>query len=265
MRTAEHFLLCRYFDYQQVTYHKTVAGMEWLLKDVLAALLETKMLECTAAWVKKAIASGEWFSFDETCVSEKIKQAASNTRDTTIRQKARALVERTTPKLLIEVEHIDRLSDKHFRFLQVSKQLVRERIPAWAKSTRSLNRLGISGNRESRRLRRLACRFPSPVRWSLSKAKSAIKPGKTGTDMISQFAFSTRGILVVPHHGEVFLPYERAGRSRHVRLQALRVTTRASHSTRGWSALRFGLRFPVWSGGKRPSDSVDIAGRSSGS
>ena len=132
MRTAEHFLLCRYFDYQQVTYHKTVAGMEWLLKDVLAALLETKMLECTAAWVKKAIASGEWFSFDETCVSEKIKQAASNTRDTTIRQKARALGERTTPKLLIEVEHIDRLSDKHSRFLQVSKQLVRERIPAWA-------------------------------------------------------------------------------------------------------------------------------------
>ena len=26
MRAAEHFLLCRYYDYQQVTYHKTVAG-----------------------------------------------------------------------------------------------------------------------------------------------------------------------------------------------------------------------------------------------
>ena len=39
MRAADHFLLSRYFDYQQVAYHKTVVGLELLLKDVLKALL----------------------------------------------------------------------------------------------------------------------------------------------------------------------------------------------------------------------------------
>jgi HD superfamily phosphohydrolase len=30
LRAAEHLLVCRYFDYQQVAFNKTVAGLEWL-------------------------------------------------------------------------------------------------------------------------------------------------------------------------------------------------------------------------------------------
>lgn len=132
MRTAEHYLLSRYFDYQQVAFHKTVAGMEWILKDLLAALLELNQVQGTAAWVSSAIADGSWASFDESFVIDRIRQLTSLTEDRLIRQKVKALIERRPPKLLMEVEHIDHLSDKHSRLLQVSKQLVRWKIPEWA-------------------------------------------------------------------------------------------------------------------------------------
>jgi len=132
MRTAEHYLLSRYFDYQQVAFHKTVAGMEWILKDLLAELLELNQVQGTAAWVSSAIADGSWASFDESFVIDRIRQLSSLTEDRMIRQKVKALIERRPPKLLMEVEHIDHLSDKHSRLLQVSKQLVRGKIPEWA-------------------------------------------------------------------------------------------------------------------------------------
>ncbi len=131
-RTAEHFLLCRYFDYQQVAFHKTVAGMEWILKDLLSDLLSSRQIQGTADWVCKAIDDGSWVSFDESAVRDKIRALASQTDDKMIKGRVRALIDRKPPKLLIDVEHLDQLSDKHKRALQVSKQLVREKIPVWA-------------------------------------------------------------------------------------------------------------------------------------
>ena len=40
LRTVEHLLIGRYFDYQQVNFHKTVAALELVLKDIIKVLLE---------------------------------------------------------------------------------------------------------------------------------------------------------------------------------------------------------------------------------
>jgi HD superfamily phosphohydrolase len=79
MRTAEHFLLCRYFDYQQVAFHKTVAGLEWVLKDLLAKLLETGIIACDSKWVNGAIQAGEWNTFDDAMVTNKIRELNATT------------------------------------------------------------------------------------------------------------------------------------------------------------------------------------------
>ena len=76
LRTADHFLLSRYFDYQQVAFHKTVASLEWILKDLLAALLKDREIDGSARWVEGAIESGAWEIFDDAAVIEKIRRLA---------------------------------------------------------------------------------------------------------------------------------------------------------------------------------------------
>lgn len=55
LRTADHFLLCRYFDYQQVTHHKTLVGLELVLRDVIHELLKENYFTCSAADISKRI------------------------------------------------------------------------------------------------------------------------------------------------------------------------------------------------------------------
>ncbi len=78
LRAAEHFLLCRYFDYQQVAYHKTVAGFEWLLKDSLRALIKHGAIKCGAGDVEKMLASGDWRYFDDHKIMELMRNASSD-------------------------------------------------------------------------------------------------------------------------------------------------------------------------------------------
>ena len=55
MRAAEHFLLCRYFDYQQVVYHKAVVGLEQLAQQIIGYLLANNRLDFSRERVKSAI------------------------------------------------------------------------------------------------------------------------------------------------------------------------------------------------------------------
>lgn len=53
VKAADHFLLCRYFDRQQVAYHKTVVGLELVLKDIIRALLDKGIIDCSKEHLKK--------------------------------------------------------------------------------------------------------------------------------------------------------------------------------------------------------------------
>ena len=91
IRTADHFLLCRHFDYQQVSYHKTVAALEFLLKDVLQDMIRNGRIPASAADVVALIKSSKWSECDDLRVFEMIRRFARSTKDEIARQKAEAL------------------------------------------------------------------------------------------------------------------------------------------------------------------------------
>jgi uncharacterized protein len=132
IRTAEHFLLCRYFDYQQVAFHKTVASLEWVLKEILAILLEVGDLQGSADWVEGAIKDGTWASFDDAFVTERIRSLSARARNPVEKLLTAAVLGRKPPKLLAEVEYVaenDRSTGQCFR---QQKRLVVDQIEKWS-------------------------------------------------------------------------------------------------------------------------------------
>ena len=79
MRSAEHLLLCRYFVYQQTIFHKTVAGFEYLLRDVLRALLEKELVSFSRAGIERAIQRQKWCAWDDVYIESKIRKLRKET------------------------------------------------------------------------------------------------------------------------------------------------------------------------------------------
>lgn len=104
LRAVEHFLLARYFDYQQVSYHKTVAGLELVLKDVIRALLSEGHLKASGAEIEAQIKDGTWASVDDAFALQLIRKLEKESLNGTTREKARAILERRPPKLVAAME-----------------------------------------------------------------------------------------------------------------------------------------------------------------
>ena len=105
MRTAEHLLLARYFDYQQVSYHKTVQGFERLLEDVLQVLVTDGLLDCSVQRLEEMAKNPfEWAAFDDASVTDQIREYAREHPETDDGLKARALVTRSGPKQVYSTE-----------------------------------------------------------------------------------------------------------------------------------------------------------------
>ena len=111
LRTAEHFLLGRYFDYQQVNFHKTVAAFEWVLNDVIKELLKLKTFDCSTAGIQSMIASGKWYCFDDMQIWSLARDLERDTTSETIRVKCRAITQRIPPKLIGSFEFLGNRSD----------------------------------------------------------------------------------------------------------------------------------------------------------
>jgi HD superfamily phosphohydrolase len=132
IRTAEHFLLCRYFDYQQVTFHKTVASLEWVLKDILAILLEAEDLQGSADWVTGAISDGTWMTFDDAFVIGRIRSLAARTQDRIEKLLTGAVLDRKPPKLLAEVEYVAKNDGPTAQTFRLQKRLIGDQIGKWS-------------------------------------------------------------------------------------------------------------------------------------
>ena len=104
LRTAEHFLLGRYFDYQQVNFHKTVASLEWALRGVINALLSSGAIDCSPNAIERKIERGEWPHFDDYEIWRLVRELENETHSETIRAKTRAITRRVPPKLIGSVE-----------------------------------------------------------------------------------------------------------------------------------------------------------------
>ena len=130
LRTAEHFLLSRYFDYQQVSYHKTVAAFEEVLKDIVVRLLETGLIDCSTSGIGAMIAKGQWYQFDDPEILKMIRQfrRECDGLDNALRIKVDSLLKRVPPKLIGSIEFIadrDR-TDDHRRNVRDLKRISKE-------------------------------------------------------------------------------------------------------------------------------------------
>jgi HD superfamily phosphohydrolase len=101
LKTADHFLLCRYFDTQQVAFHKTVAGFELILKDAVKELLKAQVFELHAENLRAMIKSGEWARIDDQWLDDQLQRAYESTdiSDKT-KQKIAGVLFRRPPKLI---------------------------------------------------------------------------------------------------------------------------------------------------------------------
>ncbi len=75
-RTAEHLLMARYFDYQQISYHKTVASYELLLERIVLDLLGRGDLQCSKQSIQASIETGTFAYFDDRYLIERIRNRA---------------------------------------------------------------------------------------------------------------------------------------------------------------------------------------------
>lgn len=104
LRAAEHFLLCRHFDRLQVAFHKTVAALELVLKDVIQALFEEKIIDCSAENLKTRLRGQNWSSFDDYFILNKIRELNDRTNQDILKLKMDAVLNRNPPKLVGEYE-----------------------------------------------------------------------------------------------------------------------------------------------------------------
>ena len=107
LRTAEHFLLGRYFDYQQVSFHKTVAAFEMVLRDIVVELLSRRMIDCSRIGIESRVQSGLWSEFDEAFVLTKIRKLREKhgNENEVLQAKINSLLRRSPPKLIGGIEY----------------------------------------------------------------------------------------------------------------------------------------------------------------
>jgi hypothetical protein len=130
VRTGEHFLLSRYFDYSQVAFHKTVAALELILSDVISLLLQKNYLEFTKIRVQKYITDNEWSSIDDSDVIRCIARMAADASDPVGQKLANAIILRRPPKMVWESSYLgDRGKKTDFDF---KKKILREKRTAVA-------------------------------------------------------------------------------------------------------------------------------------
>jgi HD superfamily phosphohydrolase len=123
--TADHFLLSRWFEYQQIIFHHTVQAADHTLEDVLIRLVEhNDEFECSKPALKQKIEDGSWASFDDNKAIEAIRNLQLQAEDRrnlndnvdpdALESKCRAILDRELPKIVFQHSRFrDRQPPKH--------------------------------------------------------------------------------------------------------------------------------------------------------
>jgi len=136
LRTADHFLLCRYFEYSQVIHHKTVAAFEEIMKEVIFELLgkEENRIDCSYESIIKYIKNGFWNKFDDSFILQEIRKLREDPATSVIvREKARSILERNPPKEICKVEHISERDEAEKARFKADVKRLESLIPGLAK------------------------------------------------------------------------------------------------------------------------------------
>jgi HD superfamily phosphohydrolase len=132
LRTVDHFLLCRFFDYQQVSFHKTVAALELVLKDICSKLLEHNLLDGSADAITARIESGQWHEFDDAYIVGLIRRLQTDTTDPIIKLKTEAVLDRNPPRLVASFEYIGNRTKEAKQEFTLKHRIVQQKVKEWA-------------------------------------------------------------------------------------------------------------------------------------
>jgi uncharacterized protein len=158
LRTAEHFLLSRYFDYQQVSYHKTVVGFELILKNVLKTVLKELERDFTASGIAEQIRSKEWRKFDDFFLLRKMAECEGASADGPYREKLRAVLERR-PLALVYADEFLGNRDGKSKF-EERFRVIRGSIKSWADAVGIDAQLWFAWNQSGTALTKIGSRIP---------------------------------------------------------------------------------------------------------
>ena len=132
LRAADHFLISRYFDYTQMTYHKTVAGLELVLQEVIRALLERGDLNLSREWLLDAIQNGSFAFVDDNLVFSKMKETlrrlTSSSRDQVLKKQIESIIYRRPPKVVWTMQQFTSRDDEASNH-ELYLELIRNKIP----------------------------------------------------------------------------------------------------------------------------------------
>jgi len=115
LKAADHLLISRFFDYQQVPFHKTVVGLELLLEQVLSGMFSLGLIDCSAAQMLKRIESGDWSTFDDQHMHRLFRDFVQDGKRSAahpdLALKTRSLLHRNPPRLVASFERLARRDD----------------------------------------------------------------------------------------------------------------------------------------------------------
>jgi hypothetical protein len=106
LKAADHLLISRYFDYQQLPFHKTVVAIELLLEEIFEELFRLGIIDCSALSMLRKVADGSWASFDDQHVTEVFRNFLRDPPSGSegVCNKIRAILDRRPPTLLASAE-----------------------------------------------------------------------------------------------------------------------------------------------------------------
>ena len=131
LRTADHLILCRFFDRQQVAYHKTAVGFELLLQDVLGLLLRLKdsPVATSPGDVLRRIGDDTWKTFTDSYVLTQIEELAEGSDDELTALKCESLLRRRPPKLIAEMERFASRGPEERRRFRLEVRASKRELP----------------------------------------------------------------------------------------------------------------------------------------
>ena len=152
IRAVDQLLLARFFDYRQVSFHKTVAAMEWLLVEVVPALLflDTSF-DLSENGLRKRLEDKTWQRLNDAYVIELIEKYFGIGQDDSIEKtirnldpalagplrevqtKARALLARKPPRLVAGLERFQpRLKAHDANLHRLTVKMAKDFKAKWA-------------------------------------------------------------------------------------------------------------------------------------
>lgn len=158
LKTADHFLLSRYFAYQQLSYHKAVVGLELLFKDIIIDLINFDVIKCSSNAIKDKIKKEEWIDFDDSFISNKIHEFQISEENPIINTKIQSLKNRIPPALIFEEEFIAKKNRK--KEIQYLKKILTDKKPLWADEFEINKDLWIIWDNEGKNLTEIESHVP---------------------------------------------------------------------------------------------------------